>query len=50
MLSEQERKELKHKIKSNQHEVFVISIEEMDSIVKSSPKARWHMFKMHGRN
>ena len=40
MLSEQEKKELKQTIKSNQHEVFVISIEEMDAIVKSSPKGR----------
>ena len=38
MLSEQEKKELKYQIKSNQHEVFVVSIEEMDAIVKSSPK------------
>jgi hypothetical protein len=38
MLSDQEKKELKRQIKSNQHEVFVVSIEEMDAIVKSSPK------------
>ncbi len=38
MLSNQEKKELKKQIKSNQHEVFVVSIEEMDSIVRSSPK------------
>lgn len=38
MLSDQERKELEQQIKSNQHEVFVVSIEEMDAIVKSSPK------------
>lgn len=38
MLSDQEKKELKQQIKSNQHEVFVVSIEEMDAIVKSSPK------------
>lgn len=38
MLSEQERKELKKKIKSSQHEIFVVSIEEMDAIVRSSPK------------
>jgi hypothetical protein len=38
MLSKQEKKELKQQIKSNQHEVFVVSIEEMDAIVKSSPK------------
>jgi len=38
MLSDQEKKELKQKIKSNQHEVFVVSIEEMDAIIKSWPK------------
>lgn len=38
MLSEQEKKELKQQISSNQHEVFVVSIEEMDAIVRSSPK------------
>jgi len=38
MLSDQEKKELRQQIKSNQHEVFVVSIEEMDAIVKSSPK------------
>ncbi len=38
MLSEKEKKELKQQIKSNQHEVFVVSIEEMDDIVRSSPK------------
>jgi hypothetical protein len=40
MLSEQEKKELKQQIKSNQHEVFVVSIEEMDAIVQSSPKGK----------
>ncbi len=40
MLSVQEKKELKQKIKSNQHEVFVVSIEEMDAIIQSSPKAK----------
>lgn len=38
MLSSQEKKELRQQIKSNQHEVFVVSIEEMDAIVRSSPK------------
>lgn len=38
MLSDKEKKELKQQIKSNQHEVFVLSIDEMDAIVKSSPK------------
>jgi hypothetical protein len=40
MLSDQEKKELKQQIKSNQHEVFVISIDEMDAIVQSSPKGK----------
>lgn len=40
MLSDQEKKELKQQIKSNQHEVFVVSIEEMDAIVRSSPKGK----------
>lgn len=40
MLSDQEKKELKQQIRSNQHEVFVVSIEEMDAIVQSSPKGR----------
>ncbi|MFA7556115.1 MAG: hypothetical protein WCY88_17870 [Spongiibacteraceae bacterium] len=38
MLSDQDKRELKQQIKSNQHEIFVVSIEEMDAIVKSSPK------------
>lgn len=52
MFSDQEKKKLKEQIKSNQHEVFVISIEEMDPIVKSSPKGNlphikdaWQKFK-----
>lgn len=40
MLSEQEKKELKQQIKSNQHEVFVVSIEEMDAVVRSSPQGK----------
>ncbi len=40
MLSEQEKKELKQQIKSNQHEVFIVSLEEMDAIVQSSPKGK----------
>lgn len=38
MLTEQDKKDIKQQIKSNQHEVFVVSIEEMDAIVKSSPR------------
>ncbi len=45
MLSDQEKKELKQQIKSNQHEVFVVSIEEMDAIVKSSPKGNLPQIK-----
>lgn len=52
MLSNQEVKDLKQQIKSNQHEVFVVSIEEMDAIIKSSPKGKvahiqnaWEKFK-----
>jgi len=40
MLSDQEKKELRQQIRSNQHEVFVVSIEEMDAIVQSSPKGK----------
>ena len=40
MLTDQEKKALKLQIQSNQHEVFVISIEEMDAIIKSSPKGK----------
>jgi len=38
MLSEQEKKELKQKIQSNKHEIYVLSFEEMDAIIRSSPK------------
>ena len=37
MLSEREKKELQEKIQSNKHEIYVVSIEEMDAIIKSSP-------------
>jgi len=36
MLTEQERKELRQRIQSNKHEVYVVSIEEMDAIIRSS--------------
>ncbi len=39
MLSPQERAAIKQDIQSNQHEIYVISFEEMDNIVKSSPHA-----------
>lgn len=38
MLSDKEKKELQQKIQSNKHEVYVVSIEEMDSIIRSSPR------------
>lgn len=38
MLTEKEKKELQQKIQSNKHEVYVVSFEEMDAIIKSSPK------------
>lgn len=38
MLSEKEKRELKEKIQSNHHEIYVVSIEEMEAIIKSSPK------------
>lgn len=38
MLTEKEKKELQQKIQSNSHEVYVVSIEEMEAIIKSSPK------------
>ncbi len=40
MLTDQEKKALKQQIRSNQHEVFIISIKEMDAIIKSSPKGK----------
>jgi hypothetical protein len=36
MLSDQEKAELRQQLKANQHEVFVVSFEEMDAIVRSS--------------
>jgi len=38
MLTEKEKKDLQQKIQSNKHEVYVISLDEMDAIIKSSPK------------
>lgn len=40
MFPEHEKAELERLIKSNQHELFVVSIEEMDAIVRSSPQSR----------
>ena len=38
MLPEYKKKELRQEIQENAHEVYVVSFEEMDAIVKSSPK------------
>lgn len=38
MLSEKEKQALRQKIQSNKHEIYVVSMEEMDAIIKSSPK------------
>lgn len=40
MLTEKEKNELQQKIQSNTHEVYVVSFEEMDAIIKSSPKGQ----------
>lgn len=37
MLSEHDKKELKQQIHSNKHEIFVVSFEEMEAIIHSSP-------------
>lgn len=39
MLTIQEKLGLQEQIKSNKHEVFVVSFKEMDAIVRSSPKS-----------
>ena len=38
MMSEQEKLKFKLEMQLNQHELFVVSFEEMDEIIKSSPK------------
>lgn len=40
MLSDQEKRQLKQVIESNKHEIFVISIDEMDAIIRSSPNGQ----------
>ncbi|MGD8571668.1 MAG: hypothetical protein PVH98_04365, partial [Gammaproteobacteria bacterium] len=37
MLTEQEKREIRKKIQSNKHEIFIVSIDEMDAIIRSSP-------------
>lgn len=38
MLSEQDKSKLKNTIQTNKHEIFVVSIEEMDAVIRSSAK------------
>lgn len=40
VLTEKEKKDLQQKIQSNTHEVYVVSFEEMDAIIKSSSKGQ----------
>lgn len=40
MLSDKEKTAFRNQVKSNQHEIFIASIEEMDAILRSSPKAQ----------
>lgn len=37
MLSKKDKQELKQTIQSNKHEVYIVSFDEMDAIIKSSP-------------
>ncbi len=52
MLTDQARNELRQEIQSNKHEIYVVSLEEMDAIVRSSPNGsrptlqqEWHALK-----
>lgn len=54
MLTAKEKQDLKKTISSNTHEVYVISFEEMDAIIRSSPngkkasvQAAWQQVKDH---
>jgi hypothetical protein len=38
MFSQKEKKDLQNNIQSNKHKIYVVSFEEMDAIIKSSPK------------
>lgn len=40
MLTKKEKKELQQIITSNTHEIYIISFEEMDAIINSSPKGK----------
>lgn len=46
MLSEIEKQTLKKKIQANQHEIYVISMEEMEAIIQSSPNGRKQRVKV----
>ena len=52
MLTAQERNSIKLQIRANRHEVFIVSLEQMDAVIKSSPKGdnpnikqRWQEIK-----
>jgi len=52
MLTEEEKKVLKLNIQANRHEVFLVSLEEMDEIIRSNPfihgtdlRENWRLFK-----
>lgn len=40
MLTEQDKRELKTEIQSNKHQVYIVSIKEMDAIIRSSPASK----------
>ncbi len=40
MLTEQDKRAIKQKIQSNKHQVFIVSIDEMDAIVRSSKMSK----------
>lgn len=54
MFTEKEKQEFRQKIASNSHDVFVVSFDEMDAIIRSSPngqkasvQANWQKVKGH---
>ncbi len=40
MLTEQDKRELKIEIQSNKHQVYIVSIKEMDAIIRSAPAGK----------
>jgi len=40
MLSDKEKKDLQQQIQLNKHEIYIVSFEEMDAIIKSSPEGK----------